>query len=105
MENIVGKEKFKKLQPYEQSKDATSTFSYTPSTFSYTPAVRPREQQSWQERIKKDQKMEKQDKELKRLQNKVHERRKKASKEYYGYGIVPPIYPSKMLVNLVKLLA
>ena len=25
-------------------------------------------------------------------------------KKYKGYGIVPPIYPSKILVNLVKLL-
>ena len=80
--------------------------SYTPSIPSYKPAVRPREQQSWQERIKKDQEMEKQvkDKELERLKNKASERRKKANKEYFGNGIVPPIYPSKMLVNLIKLL-
>ena len=25
--------------------------------------------------------------------------------DQYGYGIVPPLYPAKMLVNLVKLLA
>ena len=49
--------------------------------------------------------MEKQDKELERLKNKAIKRRKKANKEYNGYGIVPPIYPNKMLVNLVKLLA
>ena len=70
----------------------------------YTPSVRPREQQSWQERIKKDQEMEKLEK-LKRLKNKVSKLRKEANKEYYGYGIVPPIYPAKMLVNLIKLLA
>ena len=52
------------------------------------------------------QEMEKQakDQQLGRLKNKARKRRKKANKEYYGYGIVPPIYPSKMLVNLVKLL-
>ena len=91
---------------YEQSKYTPSTLSYTPSTFSYTPAVRPREQQSWQERIKKDEEMEKRvkEKELERLKNEARERLKKEHKKYYGYGIAPPIYPSKMLVNLVKLL-
>ena len=90
----------------KQSTYTPSTFSYTPSTLSYTPAVRPREQQLWQERIKKDQEIEKQakDQELERLLNKARKRRKKANKEYYGYVIVPPIYPTKMLVNLVKLL-
>ena len=51
--------------------------------------------------------MEKQaakDQELKRLANKTRKRAKEEHKEYYGYGIIPPIYPSKMLVNLVKLL-
>ena len=50
--------------------------------------------------------MEKQvkDKELERLKNKASKLKKKANKEYYGYSIVPPIYPSKMLVNLIKLL-
>ena len=50
--------------------------------------------------------MEKQatDEELQRLVNKPRERTKEAYKKYYGYGIVPLIYPSKMLVNLVKLL-
>ena len=51
--------------------------------------------------------MEKQvtkDKELERLVSESRERRKKANKEYFGYGIVPPIYPTKMLVNLIKLL-
>ena len=50
--------------------------------------------------------MEKQvkDKELERLKNQASKLKKKANKEYYGYGIVPPIYPSKMLVNLIKLL-
>ena len=51
--------------------------------------------------------MEKQvtkDKELERLVNESRKRRKKANKEYFGYGIVTPIYPTKMLVNLIKLL-
>ena len=114
--------------------------SYTPAIPSDIPSVRPRkqsklsatasaqpkQQQSWQERIKKDQEMEEQakqqqsweerikknqemekqakDQELQRLVNKSREITKKMHKEYYGYGIVPPIYPSKMLVNLVKLL-
>ena len=55
------------VRPRKQSKYTPSTlsytpstlsytpsfFSYTPSALSYTPSVRPREQQSWQERIKK----------------------------------------------------
>ena len=79
--------------PYEQSKY-------------YVPTKPPKQQQSWQERIEKDQEMEKQvkDKELERLKTKASERRKKANKEYYGYGKVPPIYPTKLLVNLIKLL-
>ena len=51
--------------------------------------------------------MEKQvtkDKELERLVNESRKRRKKANKEYFGYGIVTPIHPTKMLVNLIKLL-
>ena len=83
----------KYLSPHEQSKY-------------YVPTKPSKQEQSWQERIKKDQEMEKRakDQELERLANKSRKRRKEAHKEYYGYGIVPPIYPSKMLVNLVKLL-
>ena len=58
-------------------------------------------------RIKKDQEMEKQvtkDKELERLKNKASKLRREANKEYYGYGIIAPIYPTKMLINLIKLL-
>ena len=53
------------------------------------------------------QEMEKQvtkDKELERLKNKASKLRKEANKEYYGYGIIPPIYPTKMLISLIKLL-
>ena len=73
----------------------------------YYAPTKPFQQQSRQERMKKDQEMEKQaveDQELKRLANKARKKKKEAHKEYYGYGIVPPIYPSKILVNLVKLL-
>ena len=93
---MIIQKKWKKryLSPHEQSKY-------------YVPTKPSKQEQSWQERIKKDQEMEKQaakDQELERLVNKSRKRRKEAHKEYYGYGIVPPIYPGKMLVNLVKLL-
>ena len=112
----------------------SSTLPYTPSTTFQQPWQEKikKDQQPWQEKIKKDQQprqekikknnrktshrktiisfdqeIEKQvkDKELERLKNKARERKKKAYKEYFGYGIIPPIYPTKMLINLIKLLA
>ena len=40
-----------------------------------------------------------------KIKDQIEKLQQKDYDDQYGYGIVPPIYPSKMLVNLFKLLA